>query len=200
MKWEWQDNSICMRACTHIRVYTRTYTCICMHAYALLTLQKFLYWINHEKLRRFNNKEVDHILVLLELSVLFVVGGLTDYIIEKIEEHFLISKYIIDIWLLAQELGLILLQDVCFAACLDRFAELPRESVNELSTKNFLELVFNTNLRCSNSELRNIVENWNLCNEVSVTEVIMCYLHICTIKLCIYFCIISYYMLLFILL
>jgi len=103
------------------------------------------------------------------------VDKLTDDIIEKIEECFLLPNYLIDIWLIAQELNFTLLQDICFAACLDRFVELPRKSINELSKKNFLKLIFNTNLRCSHSELRGIVENWNRYNEVSVTEMITRY-------------------------
>jgi len=147
-----------------------------------LILQNFIHWIYHGKLKRFNlkedNKEIDYILTLLELSVLFLVDKLTDDVIEQIEKHYLLPNYLIDIWLLAQELGLTLLQDVCFAACLDRFTELPYQSINELSKEHFLKLVLNANLRCTFFELENIINNWSKSKGVSEddkNDIISCY-------------------------
>ncbi|KAH0950089.1 hypothetical protein HN011_007208 [Eciton burchellii] len=133
----------------------------------LKIFKNFLHWIYHGKLKRFNYscKNIDYILTLLELSVLFLVDELTDAVIEQIEKRYLLPNYLIDIWLLAQELGLTLLQDVCLAACLDRFTELPYQSINELSEEQFLKLVLNANLRCSYLEVENIINNWSKSKE-----------------------------------
>jgi hypothetical protein len=103
------------------------------------------------------------------------VDELTDAVIEQIEKRYLLPNYLIDIWLLAQELGLTLLQDVCLAACLDRFTELPYQSINELSEEQFLKLVLNANLRCSYLEVENIINNWSKSKEVSMIEMILYY-------------------------
>jgi len=105
--------------------------------------------------------------------VLFAVDDLIDYIIEKIEECFLLPKCIIDIWLLAQELGLTLLQNICFAVCLDRFAELPCKSLNKLSTFNFSNLIINVHLRCELIKLIEIIQNWVASNNVTVMVMIL---------------------------
>jgi len=107
---------------------------------------------------------------LLKLSVFFNADELSNDITIEIEEHFLLPEYLIHIWLLAHELALTLLQDVCMAACLDRFTELPREPINELSQDNFLKLIRNANLRCNHSELQNIVRNWKESNIVSIYQ------------------------------
>ncbi|RLU16282.1 hypothetical protein DMN91_012042 [Ooceraea biroi] len=128
----------------------------------LLPFQNFINWMHGEKIENLvdHTKKIDYVLTLLELSVLFAVDELTDNIIEEIEEHYLLPDCVIDIWLFAQELSLTVLQDLCLATCLDRFAELPHKAIHKLPKDNFLELVNNVNLRCSDSEFEDVVYTW----------------------------------------
>lgn len=76
-------------------------------------------------------------------------------------------EYVINMWLLAQELGFNVLQNLCLAACSDRFNELPRSSIYELSRKKFLKLVLN-NVRTNESFLHDVVKEWMNRNRVSI--------------------------------
>lgn len=141
-----------------------------------LILQDFIDWINNDECENViitsYKDNLERPLILLELSVLFAVDDLTKYITHILEEY-LSPEDVLNIWLLAQELGLSVLQDLCLAFCLDRFTELPLCWINKLSRQNFLKLVGNINLRIANvnnaeSYLLDIVQGWMKVNQVSI--------------------------------
>lgn len=72
--------------------------------------------------------------------------------------HWLYAEKIIEIWTLAQDLGLNKLSDVALGACLDRFEELPFTAVAELSLENLMKLIGNVNVRSSDNWLRFIAK------------------------------------------
>ncbi|EGI57735.1 hypothetical protein G5I_14263, partial [Acromyrmex echinatior] len=131
-----------------------------------LLLQDFVDWIHNDKVDIFTNcwdiKKCDRLSILVELSILFAVNNLIEYLIYKIEEklYFMPPEYVINLWLLSQELGLNILRDVSFAFCLDRFADLPLNSIYELSKENFLKLIGNINITSTKSYLRKVTKKW----------------------------------------
>lgn len=141
-----------------------------------LFLQDFIDWIDNDKhIEKFDTNYLGRLLMLLELSVLFAVDNLTENIMEVLEKNYLLPHDVLNIWLLAQELGLNTLRDICFAVCLDRFTELPENLIYKLSRHNFLKLVGNSNLRIpserSVSYLIYIAKKWMEINEVSIISV-----------------------------
>ncbi|XP_024869624.1 uncharacterized protein LOC112453239, partial [Temnothorax curvispinosus] len=100
-----------------------------------ILLQDFIDWIHNDKITftsatSYDFKELDRLLILLELSVLFTADKLKEDITDKLtERHFMSPKYAIQIWLLAQELNINVLRDLSLALCLDRFDQLPFNSI-----------------------------------------------------------------------
>lgn len=149
----------------------------------ILILQDFINWIDndeHDKydvIRKIFDKDcLERLLLLLELSVLFAVDDLIENITFILERYYLLPEDVIDIWLLAQELGLSLLQDLCLAVCLDRFTELPLHLIYKLSKQNFLKLVGNINLRIEKEkkeefDLSQIVQEWMKINKVKIISI-----------------------------
>lgn len=143
-----------------------------------LILQDFIKWINsdtHNTIKMdFERNDLGRLLILLDLSVLFAVDNLTENITEILEKYHLLPQDVLNIWLLAQELGLKTLQDLCLAVCLDRFTELPRNLIFKLSRQNFLRLVGNSNLRVPDESelyLLPVVIKWMQINQVSIISV-----------------------------
>lgn len=143
-----------------------------------LILQDFIKWINsntHNAIKMdFERNDLGRLLILLDLSVLFAVDNLTENITEILEKYHLLPQDVLTIWLLAQELGLKTLQDLCLAVCLDRFTELPRNLIFKLSRQNFLRLVGNSNLRVPDESelyLLPVAMEWMQINQVSIISV-----------------------------
>ncbi|XP_071569160.1 uncharacterized protein [Temnothorax nylanderi] len=130
-----------------------------------ILLKDFIDWIHHDKIVftsaiSYDFEELDRLLILLELSVLFATDKLIEDITDRLERHFMSPKYVIDIWLLAQELNINVLRDLSLAVCLDRFDELPLDSIYELSKEHFIRLIGNVNLRATESYLLDITRKW----------------------------------------
>lgn len=140
-----------------------------------LILQDFIKWINsdtHIIKMDFERNDLGRLLTLLELSVLFAVDNLIESITEILERYHLLPQDVLNIWLLAQELGVKTLQDLCLAICLDRFTELPRNLILKLSRQNFLKLIGNSNLRVPDElYLHPVVTEWMQINQVSIISV-----------------------------
>ncbi|XP_029160364.1 uncharacterized protein LOC114932366 isoform X2 [Nylanderia fulva] len=136
----------------------------------LTSFQDFIDWIYDENIIAHYKNNLGRLLVLLELSVLFAVDDLIKNITYTLEQYYLLPEEVLNIWLLAEELGLHLLRDLCLAICLDRFTELPLNLIIKLSRQNFLKLIGNANLRVANvndpeSYLLNIVQEWMKVNQ-----------------------------------
>ncbi|XP_063993306.1 uncharacterized protein LOC135170980 [Diachasmimorpha longicaudata] len=140
---------------------------------SLDTLKDFVKWAEDTKhndpkiqthykvekcMEKFTNTHNSNPLELLELSVVFMCEKLTNDLTSIIILHWLYAEKIIEIWTLAQELGLDKLRDVALGACLDRFEELPYSSLSELTLENLLKLVGNVNVSCSRRWLRFIAK------------------------------------------
>ncbi|XP_076237312.1 uncharacterized protein LOC143181020 [Calliopsis andreniformis] len=147
---------------------------------ALNTLQSFIKWIEDEEecehfychaiktsLTEYLKDNFTELLNLLQLSVLFMVDKLTNDIIDIIVLSWLLPDKLIDMWLLAQELNLKVLQDICLSVCLDRFNELPVALLVELSKDNIIQLLQNTNVRSSIEYLRFVRQEWIQHNMIS---------------------------------
>jgi len=85
----------------------------------------------------------------LELGVLFAADNLIRDVTDKLEKYYMSPKYVINIWLLTEELNNNVLRDLSLAVCLDRFQELPLHLIYEMSRINFLKLIGNVNVRVS---------------------------------------------------
>ena len=96
----------------------------------------------------------------MELSVLFAVDNLTEDVIDRLERYYMSPKYVINIWLISQDLNINVLRDLSLAVCLDRFDELPISSIYELSRENFLKLLGNINIRSTESYLFHVTHEW----------------------------------------
>ncbi|XP_011700582.1 PREDICTED: uncharacterized protein LOC105457557 isoform X1 [Wasmannia auropunctata] len=127
------------------------------------TLQDFIYWIHNDRLA------VDHISIeegfnrlwhLLDLSILFLTNNLEKCIIDRLETHYMSPTCAVDIWKLSQDLSLNVLRDLSLAVCLDRFDELPLNSIYQLSKQNFVKLIGNTNIRATESYLFYVAKEW----------------------------------------
>ncbi|XP_071642216.1 uncharacterized protein [Temnothorax longispinosus] len=128
-------------------------------------LQDFIYWIQHYKIftsaTKYDEKELIRLLNLLDLSVLFAADKLIEDITDKLERHFMLPIYAIKIWLLAQKLNVKMLRDLSLDVCLDRFSELPLDSIYDLSKEDFLKLIGNINIRATESYLVDVTREWN---------------------------------------
>ncbi|XP_076759991.1 uncharacterized protein LOC143428761 isoform X1 [Xylocopa sonorina] len=139
---------------------------------ALCTLQNFVQWIHDDNysevlchsikssLTKFTRDHFLELLNILELSVLFMVDELTHDAMDILVLRWLLPERIIDIWLLAQELSLKVLEDICLSVCLDRFEELPVPLIVELSKDNAVRLIKNVNVRSSIEHLNLIRNEW----------------------------------------
>lgn len=107
----------------------------------------------------FQNNFIE-LLNLLQLSVLFIVDELINDIIEIIVLCWLLPDKVIDIWLLAQELNIKPLRDICLSVCLDRFKELPLSMLIELTTDNINQLIQNINVRSTKNYLYFVRNKW----------------------------------------
>ncbi|XP_018364643.1 PREDICTED: uncharacterized protein LOC108762232 [Trachymyrmex cornetzi] len=132
-----------------------------------ISFQDFVDWIHNSKIDIFTTncwdiRKCDRLSILIELSILFAVDDLIKYLIYKIEKnlHFMPPKYVINLWLLSQELNLNILRDVSLAFCLDRFGDLPFKSIYELSKENFLKLIGNINITSTKSYLLKVTKKW----------------------------------------
>lgn len=137
-----------------------------------MILQEFIYWISNNRVPIFETDKTDdileHLLTLLELSVLFAVDDLIQDITDVLETNYLLPKHVIDVWSVAQELCINILRDVCLAVCLDRFTELPISSICQLSKQNFLKLVGNVNVRTTESYMLYVAHQWMKYHKVSI--------------------------------
>ncbi|XP_077269654.1 uncharacterized protein LOC143901328 isoform X2 [Temnothorax americanus] len=132
---------------------------------SLILLQDFIDWIHHDKITftsatSYGFEELDRLLILLELSVLFAADKLIEDITDRLERYYMSPQYAIDIWLLAQELNINVLKDLSLAFCLDHFDELPLDSIYELSKEHFMKLIGNINVRATVSHLLDITRKW----------------------------------------
>lgn len=141
----------------------------------LISFQDFIDWIqNDENVSIACYKDnLGRLLILLELSVLFAVDELIKNIEYVLEQYYLLPEEVLNVWLLAEELGLNVLCDLCLAFCLDRFTELPLNLINKLPRQIFLKLVGNTNLRVANVNkpefyLFNIMQEWMKINQDTI--------------------------------
>ncbi|XP_071569222.1 uncharacterized protein [Temnothorax nylanderi] len=130
-----------------------------------ILLQDFIDWIDNDKITftsatSYDFEKLDRLLSLLELGILFAADKLIEDITDRLERHFMSPKYAIEIWLLAQELNINVLRDLSLAVCLDRFDELPLDSIYELSKEHFMKLIGNINLRATESHLLDITQKW----------------------------------------
>ncbi|KAK0097962.1 hypothetical protein PV326_012272 [Microctonus aethiopoides] len=140
---------------------------------SISTLKDFVNWAEHTEdnqndkinhyivepsLEKYTNKNDTDPLELLELSVVFMCEKLTNALTSIIILHWLYAEKIIEIWLMAEELGLEKLRDVALGACLDRFEELPLSSVAELSLENLMKLIGNINISSSPNWLKFIAK------------------------------------------
>ncbi|XP_012532998.1 uncharacterized protein LOC105834793 [Monomorium pharaonis] len=127
---------------------------------SLISLQDFIDWIHGDTLTSYDTKKFDRVVNLLNLSVLFAVDNLIEIITNKLDKHYMSPRYVIKIWLLAQELNINMLRDLSFSICLDRFDELSLNSIYELSRENFLKLIGNINVRSTEFYLHHIAQEW----------------------------------------
>ncbi|XP_031832366.1 uncharacterized protein LOC116426879 isoform X1 [Nomia melanderi] len=147
---------------------------------ALSTLQNFIEWTPDDQERvdiqchsikssmtKFVKDNFEDLLNLLELSVLFIVDELISDIEDIIILFWLEPEKVIDIWLLAQELGLKVLQGICISICLDRFEELPLSLLLKLTKNNITQLLQNVNVRASNKYLHFVRDKWMLHHMIS---------------------------------
>lgn len=107
------------------------------------------------------------LLNLLQLAVLFMADDLINDITDTIIIYWLNPEKVIDVWLLAQELAISLLTDVCLSVCLDRFMDLPISSLIELPIKNLKQLIENINVRSTTKYSHYILHEWMDRNTVS---------------------------------
>ncbi|XP_012270029.1 uncharacterized protein LOC105694180 isoform X2 [Orussus abietinus] len=139
----------------------------------LKTLQDFIEWINEEMLIQLENsrfikscldkytrKSYADLVALLKLSVLYTCDNLTEDLIEVVMFNWFLPDHLINIWLLAKELGLKTLKNVSFAACLEKFTELPCSALTELSRNDFMSFVRNVNIKCKARYLIIITIQW----------------------------------------
>lgn len=144
------------------------------------TLQNFVEWIDDDEtpvdvqyspvkvsMIKFIKDNFTELLSLLQLSLLFMTEELTNDVTDIIISHWLLPEKIIDIWLLAQELSIKALQDICMSICLDRFEELPVHLLTELTEDNITRLIRSVNVRSSTEYLKFIREEWKLYHETS---------------------------------
>lgn len=118
-----------------------------------------------------NRNSYEDLLKLLHLSVLFSTDQLTEEITIIIEAILVIPEYLIDIWLVAIDLGLSKLQDISFAACLDCFDKLPIDKLIHLESHNLQKLINNENISSTEEYMRDIFFMWVKTNKVSIISI-----------------------------
>ncbi|KAL6258994.1 hypothetical protein P5V15_008916 [Pogonomyrmex californicus] len=133
----------------------------------IMLMEMFLDWIHYDYLPAreqenitSNPEELNNLFDLLEISVLFAADKLIEDITDIFEQRYMKPEYLLDIWLYAAELGIQILRDLFFSASLDRFVELSLDSLRKLQKKDFLKLICNINLRCSDRYLNEIINDW----------------------------------------
>ncbi|KAI4498911.1 hypothetical protein M0802_006086 [Mischocyttarus mexicanus] len=137
------------------------------------TLQNFVEWIQNDteimmdsnyfvksSMVKYKMGNIEDLLNLLELSVLFMVDDLVDDITNIIVLYWLKPDEIIDIWLLAKDLALQPLSDICFSVCLDCFMDLPISTLTTLPINDFKQLVQNNNFRSTKKYLYSVLHKW----------------------------------------
>ncbi|XP_068971667.1 uncharacterized protein [Bombus flavifrons] len=141
---------------------------------AQCTLQNFVNWIHTDTcvnihyqpikismIKFMQDKHFTGLLNLLQLSALFIVDELTNDIVNIIALQWLSPQKVIDIWLLAKELNIKALQDICMSVCLDRFEEIPEDALIKLAADDIVQLLNNVNIRVSSeSYLHHIRSEW----------------------------------------
>lgn len=115
-----------------------------------------------------NHNSYEDLLKLLHLSVLFSTDQLTEEITIIIEAILMIPEYIVDIWLVAMDLGLSVLQDTFFAACLDYFDKLPIDKLIHLEYHNLQKLINNENISSTEEYMNDLLFMWIKANKVSI--------------------------------
>ncbi|XP_050583093.1 uncharacterized protein LOC126918757 [Bombus affinis] len=138
------------------------------------TLQNFVDWVHNDRrisihyqpikislIKFMQDKHFTGLLNLLQLSALFIVDELTNDIVNIIALQWLSPQKVINIWLLAKELNMKALQDICMSVCLDRFEEIPVDVLVKLAADDIVQLLNNVNIRVSSeSYLENIRNKW----------------------------------------
>ncbi|XP_024877245.1 uncharacterized protein LOC112458065, partial [Temnothorax curvispinosus] len=130
-----------------------------------ISLQDFIDWIHHCKIfistTRYDEDELIRLLNLLDLSILFAADKLIEDSTDRIERHCIPPKYAIQMWRWTEDLNVKVLRDLSLDVCLDRFSELPLDSIYDLSKENFLKLIGNINIRATESYLVDVIREWN---------------------------------------
>lgn len=125
------------------------------------------------------DKHFTGLLNLLQLSALFIVDELTNDIVNIIALQWLSPQKVINIWLLAKELNMKALQDICMSVCLDRFEEIPVDVLVKLAADDIVQLLNNVNIRVSSeSYLENIRNKWIMHHGVNDID-LLSYLFTC---------------------
>lgn len=106
------------------------------------------------------------LLELLEVSVVFMADKLTEHVVEMIVCLPFEPDELLDIWLMAEELSVKVLQNYALATCLDRFEELDAAKLIKLPAENLVKLLLNVNLRSSLEHLLNVLEMWKMENQI----------------------------------
>lgn len=141
---------------------------------AQCTLQDFVDWVHNSTyvnihyqpislslIKFMQDRHFTGLLDLLQLSALFIVDELTNDIVNIIALQWLSPQKVIDIWLLAKELNIKALEDMCMSVCLDRFEEIPEAMLVRLAADDIVQLLNNVNIRVSSeSYLHHIRSEW----------------------------------------
>ncbi|KYQ52749.1 hypothetical protein ALC60_08164 [Trachymyrmex zeteki] len=88
------------------------------------------------------------------------VYKLIEDVTERLEEYYMSPENAIKLWITAQNLSINVLRDISLAICLDRFDELPLQSIINLTKENFLKLIGNNNISSTESHLLHITNEW----------------------------------------
>ncbi|XP_034949132.1 uncharacterized protein [Chelonus insularis] len=138
---------------------------------SIITLQDYINWVENTDpkddtnicikvqpcLEKFVNDD-SGLLDLLNLSIVFMSDKLTKHLTHIITLYWLRPEKLLDIWILAQNLGLDVLRDVVYEACLDRFNDLPLEGIMGLSLENLVKLIGNVNVNSAETRLKFIAQ------------------------------------------
>ncbi|KAL2714309.1 uncharacterized protein V1478_016866 [Vespula squamosa] len=137
------------------------------------TLENFIEWIHDDErvliehcyalkcsMVKYRTDYFTDLLNLLQLAVLFMADDLINDITDIIISYWLYPEKVIDVWLLAQELAMNLLTDVCLSVCLDCFMDLPINSLIELSVNNLKQLIENINVRSTTKYSHYVLHEW----------------------------------------
>lgn len=149
----------------------------------LATLENFIEWVHDDSradtccrflkvsMTKFANGDFAGLLNLLELSVLYAADELTSDIVDVIVLHWLSPEKVIDIWLLADELNVRVLRDICMSFCLDHFIGLPTESLFRLAKDQFSRLINNVNRRSSTTYANCVRREWSTYHNTTLDAV-----------------------------